>query len=62
MRARFIGTDGNRGFQRGHEYDIRVTERASGYVVIFDPTVCPYVSWQEFYNNWQPVEMTGPVA
>lgn len=55
MRCLFIGTDGSRGYKTGATYNLEVTQRLGGEVVVTRPNVVPYASWEAFWRNWRLV-------
>jgi hypothetical protein len=42
------------GLHPGMMYDVEVEERPGG-IVMTQPVVCPYASWESFWSNWHLV-------
>ena len=63
IRAIFQGDDGSLGFQKDHEYEIRLTTNCTGAVDIYHPREgsvipyqnCKYGSLRAFLMNWRNI-------
>lgn len=55
MKARFIGRDGSLGYRHGQVYDLTMEEWKPFRPAIISPYLCPYGSWEKFYENWTPI-------
>jgi len=60
MKYKFLGKPDNRfpKLKTGEIYELDVRTRNSffnSFIFIASPFMCPYYSWESFYENWKPM-------